>query len=212
MNKKLFTTAALILCGISFLYAQVDQGNWLFAGSSNIEFNSTKEKYKYGSTTSDYQKCSDFDFRPVAAYFVIDKLPVGIFMDLSLDKTKMLEYDNEYSYTDIVAGPFARYYVTDLDGFMPYAEAAIGLGGGKYKSTYAGNESTSTYSLFAYRLGVGGTYFVLPAVGIDLFLGYQMEQYKYKNDGGTEARSDTDEIYKDGGLAFNIGFVISIGK
>lgn len=211
MKKKLLFSAMFILCLNAFTFAQVEKGNWFFGGSSNIEFNSTKEKVTSGGTTIDNSKYSDFDFRPQVGYFVIDKLPVGLFMDLSIDKMKMTDSENEYKWTSFIVGPFVRYYITNLDGFMPYGEAAIGFGSGNNKSTYMGNESDEKYKLFAYRLGIGGTYFITDNVGIDLFLGYGMDQETYTAE-EEDVRSDTDITYKYGGLDVNLGFVISIGK
>ncbi|PKP01703.1 MAG: hypothetical protein CVU14_04665 [Bacteroidetes bacterium HGW-Bacteroidetes-9] len=210
MKKKFFATAMLFLCISAFAFAQVEKGNWIFGGSSNLEFDATKEKVKSGSTTSDGSKYSDFDFRPQVGYFVIDKLPVGLFMDLSLDKMKDENYDSEYKWTSFLIGPFVRYYITDLDGFMPYAEAGLGIGSGNNKTTYSGNESDEKYNMFGYKFGAGGTYFVTKNVGVDLFIGYKLEQETYKNE-DTGERSDV-VTYKCGGLSLNIGFIISLGK
>ena len=211
MKKMLITTVALWLGVISFTFAQVEKGNWLFGGSSNLEFNSDKEKIKTDNDTHETGTYRDFDFRPQVGYFVIDKLPVGIFMDVSLDKSKSTDYDYETSYNDFVFGPFVRYYIVDLDGFMPFAEASVGLGGGKQKSTYGSSENEEKYSVFSYKFGVGGTYFVTDNVGLDLFIGYGMKSQKY-TDQEEAARAEGDITYMRSGLDFNLGFVISIGK
>jgi opacity protein-like surface antigen len=131
-------------------------------------------------------------------------------MDLSLDKMKDENYDSEYKWTSFLIGPFVRYYITDLDGFMPYAEAGLGIGSGNNKTTYSGNESDEKYNMFGYKFGAGGTYFVTKNVGVDLFIGYKLEQETYKNE-DTGERSDV-VTYKCGGLSLNIGFIISLGK
>lgn len=211
MKKRLISSAMFVLCLSTFTFAQVEKGNLFFGGSSNIEFNATKEKITNGGTTTESSKYSDFDFRPQVGYFVINKLPVGLFMDLDIDKMKMIDSDNEYKWTSFMIGPFVRYYITDLDGFMPYGEAAIGFGAGNNKSTYMGTESDEKYKMLTYRLGIGGTYFVTDNVGIDLFLGYGMDQETYENNEEAD-RSDSETTYKYGGLDINLGFVISLGK
>ncbi len=212
MRKKLLSTAILTLCISAFTFAQIEKGNWFFGGSGSLDFNTSNEKIKTGSTTSDGYKYTDFDFRPQVAYFVIDRLPVGLSLDLDIDKEKFTDPDGEYNWTSFMVGPFARYYVADFDGIMPYAEVAAGLGSGNNKYTYDGSSSDSKYSMFAYRMGAGATYFVTENVGIDLFIGYASYQEKYKEE-AEDARSEQEEtIYKYGGLDFKIGFVISIGK
>ncbi|HAH58744.1 MAG TPA: hypothetical protein DCL86_11400 [Bacteroidales bacterium] len=118
MKKKLLVTAVIWLGVASFAFAQVEKGNWFLGGSSNLEFNSDKEKVKIDNTTNDRATYLDFDFRPQIGYFVIDKLPVGIAMDISLDKTKDEINDWEHTWNDFIIGPFVRYYITDLDGFI----------------------------------------------------------------------------------------------
>ncbi|MHC1773893.1 MAG: outer membrane protein [Lentimicrobium sp.] len=212
MKKKLLITAILTLCISAFTFAQVEKGNWFFGGSGSLDFNSSNEKVKTGGTTTDGSKYTDFDFRPQVAYFVIDKLPVGLSLDLDIDKEKFTDPDGEYKWTSFMVGPFVRYYITDFDGIMPYAEAAAGFGSGNNKYTYGGDTSDDKYGMFAFRMGAGATYFVTENVGVDLFVGYANYQEKYTVDEDV-ARSESDEvIYKYGGLDFKIGFVISLGN
>ncbi len=211
MKKKLFTTMMLTLCISAFTFAQVEKGNWFLGGSSNLKFASYKEKITSGGTTVENSKNSNFDFRPQVGYFVIDKLPVGILMDLSMNNQKMTNTDGEYKWTSFIVGPFVRYYIANLSGFMPFAEASIGFGSGNYKETYMSTSNDHKYKQLSYRFGVGGTYFVTDNVGIDLFLGYNLDQQTYKEEDAA-ARATNDVIYKYGGLAVNLGFVITMGK
>lgn len=215
MKKKLLVTAVIWLGVASFAFAQVEKGNWFLGGSSNLEFNSDKEKVKIDNTTNDRATYLDFDFRPQIGYFVIDKLPVGIAMDISLDKTKDEINDWEHTWNDFIIGPFVRYYITDLDGFMPFAEVSLGIGAGKETSNYGGgsDEDVREYNAFNFKVGIGGTYFITENVGFDLFIGYRRNQNTYKDEfGGDRASGDGDVTYSYGGLDFNLGFVISLGK
>ena len=213
MRKKILVTVAIWLGVASFTFAQVEKGNWFLGGSSNLEFNSDKEKIKIDNTTNDWATYRDFDFRPQVGYFVIDKLPVGIAMDISLDKTKYEINDSESTWNDFIIGPFVRYYIADLDGFMPFAEASLGLGAGKETSTYGGSsdEDVQEYNAFNIKLGVGGTYFVTENVGFDLFIGYRRNQNTYKDE-NENGRASGDVTYSYGGLDFNLGIVVSLGK
>jgi opacity protein-like surface antigen len=111
-----------------------------------------------------------------------------------------------------MVGPFVRYYITDLEGLMPFGEAAMGIGSGNSKYTYMGSESEDKYGIFAFRVGAGVTYFVTENVGVDLFVGYANYQEKYKTEDEALRSEGDDMIYKYGGLDFKIGFVISLGK
>ena len=211
MNRRFITATLLMLLFSAVVSAQVEKASWLFGGSSNLEFDASTEKMKSGSTTNEVSKYTDFDFRPQVGYFVIDKLPVGIFMDISLDKQKMSQSEDEYTWTSFVLGPFARYYITNLDGFMPFAQVSAGIGAGKNSYTYSGNTSDSKYTTFSFGIGIGGTYFVTENVGFDLLIGYRGDQEKYKNE--SPDRSETEETtYKYGGVGLNLGIIVSLGK
>lgn len=213
MKKKIIATVILVLCTGIYAFAQVEKGNWFFGGAGSLEFMSSNEKYKTGGTTTDGSKYTDFNFRPQVAWFVIDKLAVGLSLDLEIDKEKFTDPDGENKWTSFMVGPFVRYYIADFEGIMPYAEVAAGIGSGNNKTTYDGTSEDNKYGMFAYRMGAGATYFVTDNVGIDLFIGYANYQEKYKMDEDVSARAEDDEyIYKYGGLDFKIGFVISIGK
>lgn len=201
----------LFLCTGIFAFAQVEKGNWLFGGSSTLEFNTSNEKIKTGGTTTDGYKYTDFDIRPQVGYFVIDKLAVGLLLDIDIDKEKYTDPDSEYNWTSFLVGPFVRYYILDLEGLMPFAEASMAFGSGNSKTNYMGSESEEKYGMFAYGFGAGATYFVTENVGVDLFIGYANYQEKYK-DVEDNARAENDITYKYGGLDFNIGFIISIGN
>ncbi|GAB1403708.1 MAG: outer membrane beta-barrel protein [Lentimicrobiaceae bacterium] len=210
MKTQLRITAMLILGFVSISsYAQVEKGNWFIGGTANIEFNSDKEKVKSGGNTRDYATYSDFDFRPYVGYFIIDRLPIGLIMDISLDKIKY-EDGGEYTDNEYILGPFVRYYVADFDGFMPFAELSFGFGGGKTTSEYMGNENENKYSSLNFKVGVGTTYFVTPNVGFDMFIGYRRNQNTFEIDENVRSSSE-DVTYSYGGLDFNLGIVVSLG-
>ena len=203
----------ILVVMISFLsHAQIEKGNVFFGGSSNLGFTAGAQKIKSVSTTADGYKYSSFDFQPMAGYFIIDRLPVGLFVDLSMSSQKFDDPKMEYSYSYALVGPFARYYVADINGLMPYGEARFGVGSGKIKSVYMGSENEEKYSLIHFALGIGGTYFVTENVGIDLLINYGVDSEKWDAASNGE-RAEGDKVtYSYSGLGFKLGFVISLGK
>lgn len=198
---------------ISFLsHAQIEKGNVFFGGSSNLGFTAGAEKIKSGSTTSDGYKYSSFNFQPMAGYFIVDKLPLGLFVDLSMSNQKFDDPKMEYSYSYALVGPFARYYVTDINGLMPYGEVRFGVGSGKSKSVYMSSENEEKYSILHFALGIGGTYFVTENVGVDLLINYSSDSEKWDAASNGE-RAEGDKVtYIYSGIGFKLGFVISLGK
>lgn len=160
-------------------FAQIEKGNFFFGGSSNLSFFAGAEKVKTGSTTNDGYKYSSFNFLPAVGYFVINKLPVGIFVDLSLSKQKSKYPDVVSSYSYAMIGSFARYYVTEINGFIPFGEIKLGIGSGKSIYDYNGSENEEKYSMTHISVGAGATYFVTENVGIDFLINCAFDSERY---------------------------------
>lgn len=211
--KSKFCLLVLMGTMINLLsFAQIEKGNVFFGGSSNLSFSAGAEKVKTGSTTNDGYKYSSFNFQPAVGYFVINRLPVGLFVDLSLSKQKSEDPDVVSSYSYAMIGPFARYYVTDINGFMPFGEIKLAIGSGKSNYEYNGSENEEKYSMTHVSVGAGATYFITENVGIDFLINYALDSEKYDAPSG-EDRAENDKItYKYSGIGFKLGFVISLGK
>lgn len=208
--KKNLTFIVLLFFLSSVALAQVEKGKWFVAGYSSLGLDIGTEKYEYpnsgwkSSTVSEY-KYTEFDFNPLVGYFVIDKLPVGLFIDYEYWKEKDKDDDDAWKTTDFTIGPFVRYYITEVKGFYPYAEGRIGFGSHKDIEEYGGDEEEWKSSIFTYKFGVGSTYFLTDHVGLDLFLGYDFDSYKYKDD-------DYEESESYSSVEVNLGIVVTLGK
>jgi outer membrane protein len=216
--RKNLTFIVLLFCLSSVALAQVEKGKWFIAGYSSLGLDIGKEKYEYPdgaskSTSVSEYKYSEFDFNPYVGYFVIDKLPVGLFIDYSYWKEK--EKDDDYSWksSTMAIGPFVRYYITELKGFYPYAEGKIGFGSSKETEEWDGGEDEYKMSLFTYKFGVGSTYFLTPNVGLDLFLGYDFDSYKYKGDEDAKKSTNAEDMTESySSLEVNLGIIVTLGK
>jgi outer membrane protein len=216
--KKLLSLTMLLLFVSSIAFAQVEKGKWFIAGYSNLGLDIGKEKYEYpdgaskSSSVSEY-KYTEFDFNPYVGYFVIEKLPVGLFIDYSYWKEK--EKDDDYSWksTSMAIGPFVRYYITELKGFYPYAEGKIGFGSSKEIEEWDGGEEEYKMNLFTYKFGIGSTYFLTQNVGLDLFLGYDYDSYKYKGDEDVKKSTNSADMTESySSLEVNLGIIVTLGK
>lgn len=206
MKRIITMIIALFLMLPFFANAQVEQGTWFLRGSSDLSFSAGKEKYDYAGDKQDGDKYMFFDLRPAVGYAVINRLPVGIFLDVSMESYKDPDNsDNKTRYTQLAVGPFVRYYFVDLNNFMPFAEGSVGFGSTAYK---VNDEDPSKLGYFGFRLGAGFSYFFNDHVGLDLHLGYQQETLTDKDAGETG-----NETYKYimGGLFTNLGIVVSLG-
>lgn len=210
MKKQYIFLLLLCLCS-SIIFAQVSKGKWLISGTSNLGLDIGKTKWESsGSSPTTEYKYSQFNFSPEAAYFIINKLAVGLFMDFEFDKNKTTDGDDAWKSNSFIIGPLAKYYILDYKNLWPYVGIGMGFGAGK---TVWGDSDPEKFKMFTYRFGGGATYFLNENVGFDLFLGYNKDISRYDRSGGYKSTnsSDTeDDIYSS--LKTNIGIVVSFGK
>ena len=203
MKRTVSMLAAFFLLVPLVVDAQVEKGNWFLNGASNLAVNAGKWNYKVDGDKQEGYKMMSFNFRPYIGYAVIDRLPVGIFLEGEISSYKYPDDDKE-TFTIVAIGPFVRYYFGDLNNFMPFAEGSVGFGTYRFKD-FDGDVSKEGY--FAYRLGAGFSYFFNQYVGLDLFLGYGHQVYTDKDTG---EGGDFKSIY--GYFDASLGIVISLGR
>ena len=214
MKKISFLLLVMLIGGIMSSFAQVEKGKWFVAATGNCNFDIGKSKVKHGGTTNENSKYFNFNFNPMVGYFVIDKLPVGLYFDVNSSTTKDPDNSDKYNETQFIVGPFARYYITDFKKLFPYVEARVGLGSSK--SRYNDNDPDKE-SYFSTRIGAGGTYFFAKNVGLDLFVGYNYDAWTDKSSNSSAARAPAIESsgetkYTYGSVEINIGVVVTFGK
>lgn len=210
MKKISLLLITLLTCSITSSFAQIEKGKWFIAATGNCNFDIGKEKYKHDGSTTDNNKYFDFNFNPMAGYFVIDKLPVGLYFDVYSHSTKDPDGSNKYNETQFIVGPFARYYIMDYKKLFPYVEARVGFG--TYKDKYEG-EDPYKESYFSTRIGAGATYFFTQNVGLDLLIAYDYDAWTNKNSNAAKAsNASSDYKYIYGSVEINIGLVVTFGK
>jgi len=203
----------MLIGGIMSSFAQVEKGKWFVAATGNCNFDIGKSKVKYGGTTNENSKYFNFNFNPMVGYFVINKLPVGLYFDVKSGTSKDPDNSDKYKETQFIVGPFARYYITDFKKLFPYVEARVGLGSSKSK--YNDNDADKE-SYFSTRIGAGGTYFFAKNVGLDLFVGYNYDAWTDKSPNSAARapaiESSEETKYTYGSVKINIGVVVTFGK
>lgn len=199
MKKILLLLCMLITYNLSI--AQIEKGKWFAAGYSSLSLDVGKEKWKSGGTTSDQDKYTNLSFDPMIGYFIMDKMPAGIYIESYFDKHVDPDDNDTWRESEIEIGPFVRYYIKQFDKFIPYAEARAGIGSNKedwYGSVYK-------ESILAYRIGAGFSYFFAQNIAFDAFIGYDNDRYKSNDDG-------EDYEYSYPSVDINLGLVVTFGK
>jgi opacity protein-like surface antigen len=116
-------------------------------------------------------------------------LLVGLDLQLYIDRYKDDSSDDIYTYTQVVIGPFVRYYIGS-GKIKPYGHFAIGGGSAidKYDPD-GGSTDTEKSGILAMQFGGGAAFFINDNVALDLGLLYQ----RYR----TKPKEDNDVNYRD---------------
>ena len=169
--KNLFLVSVLV-CSIFPAFAQqekttpnpTDKGHYIVDGSVSFSIN---------NNTIDQDaiqlKNNSFGFgvSPKAAYFVIDRLAIGLEASFSYARNEGTDADgdkNKSTGTGISVGPFARYYL--VNGL--FGQASLGIGSSQNNS----DDFESKRNLFRYQLGVGYAIFLGEQVSLEPILSY----------------------------------------
>ena len=173
--KNLFFTLVFTTFLLQSLDAQVAQGNLLAGGS--LSFSSEKDSES---------KVTTFQFSPAIGYFFADKFAGGL--RSSFSSMKMEDVD---AVTDLMVGPFVRYYLLPKENKVNLlADADFLFGSAKL--------GDNTLSQNAFSVSAGPVVFLNKHTGMEFKLGYSSSKL---------------EDFTDRTNAFNIliGFQIHLG-
>ena len=137
-------------------------------------------------------------------------------MDAAFFKSKYSDMKTEYSSSELLLGPFARYYFFEQDKLKPMAEVFLGIGMLNSKSEYGGSLAyESKRSAFGYGIGAGASYFLTDDIAFDFMLNYNYVKYTIKSSTMPEVKSTAaddkiGEIYS--GVRAEFGVIVILPK
>ena len=198
---KLFILANLLLTIGS--YAQLDKKTWLVGGTGS--FNSYKQKQSFtwqntGIESKITYTNRDLELSAKIGYFIIDKLVLGITPTYTNNKSEnkgatITSYSSTFS-----IGPFVRYYFLNKDkNFNFLVETNYQLGNVRMFDLPKEKGSINRFAFLA-----GPEIFFNSAVGMEILLGYKMDNQKMDNQNYIS--------YKENGFQLAIGFQIHLEK
>ena len=194
--KKLLVLGAFALFGA--MNAQTEKGSWVIGGTTNLGFNNRTDKGEYDGESGDGKfKTSTFGFSPSVAYFVANKIAVGL--DASFISTTQkydgVGSDDKFTTSTFAIMPTGTYYFKSDSKVLPYL--GVGLG---FASQKEGDDDSDKFSGFAWK-GKGGVVFLLnQTVGIDLGLSYM--------GGSLKNGEDSKLVLKSNQIGVNAGISI----
>lgn len=168
-----------------------DKGHFIVDGSV---FFSTSNSKSERDGFSNESKSFGLGISPKAAYFVIDRLALGLETSFNYSDREFTNSEGETTsgnVTGISIGPFARYYL--VNGLFGQASAGFGSSRSNSEGTISKNDS------FRYKLGVGYAIFLGPQVSLEPILSYRHSK-------NTSNRSSIEST--NNGFTLGAGFTI----
>jgi len=180
MKKSLLL--CLSLCLYFGMSAQItDRGNFILG--TTIGFSTSTSTVNFQgegiSVESNGYRNLQFNVTPSIGYFLANNWALGIGMDYTLNRTKKpkdvtnpdTELTTSYD-SDLLFGPFTRFYFPFGEDKAFFLESTFGFGSSSNEIEIANETQTASNNVIAFGFGPGFTIFSNDAVGVETIAKY----------------------------------------
>jgi len=184
MKKSILWTAIYMFFSLGLIQAQMlDRGNFIVGSTlgfstsaSEVRLNSAQGE-KEGQGPSSLQ----INFAPDLGYFIQDNFALGLAMDFtfsSLEEPNSDRTDN----SNLLFGPFARYYFPMEDQTAFFIEGNFGFGNSSDDQLIGESKQSVNTNIFATGFGPGFTIISKKGIGIEAIFKYNYARSKFNTE------------------------------
>lgn len=165
--------AALVILSLELEAQVTSSGNFVIGSTFGLSAAKSKITQDSGDSNieTDSPSSTQFSFSPSVGYFVIDNFAVGIHMDYTSSEVKEPNLDRTTD-SDLLFGPFARFYLPVGADMGVFLEAGFGFGNSNDEKYIGAGRQRINTNIFAYGIGPGFTIFSTQAIGIEAIFKY----------------------------------------
>lgn len=203
MKKPVVLIAFLLSVG-TLLGQYTAQGNFMMGTTLGFSAatSTITQDYGTGDVAKENPTYTQFSIAPSIGYFLIDNLALGIGLDYTFNQVKNKSQATNKD-SDLLFGPFARYYIPMTEDMSFFLEANFGFGNSSDDQEVGGVPQNISTNIFAVGVGPGFTIFSSAAVGIETLVKYNFARSDFDtNIGGVRAKTTTETNQFD----FSVGF------
>lgn len=217
MKTRMFLSAIAFLGSLSLISAQVlDQGNFVMGSKIGISANDSRVSVRTNTVDQKGEGPSAFqlNFAPNVGYFLIDNLAVGMGLDYTFNRLENPNQDKTDD-SDLLFGPFARYYLPVGDDMAFFLETDFGFGNSSDQQYIGEDRQSINTHVFAFGLGPGFTIFSTQDIGIEALLKYNYARSQFETENGgvnTTTTTRTNQFDVSVGVQFYFGGVRKVGE
>jgi len=209
MRNRIFWSIALSLLTVGLGAQVTNQGNFVIGGA--VGFSAARsdvtQEIETGDTREDSPSTTQFNIAPQVGYFLLDKLAVGIRMDYTFNRVREME-ETQVRDSDLLFGPFSRYYVPMGEDMAFIIEAGFGFGNSNDEQLIGTTTQRINTNIFAFGIGPGLTIISNDAIGIEALVKYNFARSDFDTQLGGVNRSTvsrTNQLDLSIGIQFYFG-------
>ncbi len=207
-KQRIFLTAVMMLFA-GFAFAQfTDQGNFIIG--STIGFSTADSKISLESSTgmsvTENPASTQFNISPRIGYFLARDFALGIGLDYTLNSIREPNEDKRDD-SNLLFGPFARYYFQMGNDIAFFGEANFGYGTSTDNQTIGEGRERISSNIFAIGAGPGITIISSSGVGLEAMFKYNYARSEFDTEsGGVRTTTTTKTNQFDISLGITIYF------
>lgn len=208
--KKSLSILALLLAVPCLLSAQfTDQGNFLIGSTLGFSTAGSRVIQNEGDSQNEGAgpSSTQLSISPKIGYFAFDNLALGLGMDYTLNTVDQPNNDR-ITDTDLLFGPFARYFLPVGEDISLFAETTFGFGRSSDTQDINGQLQTIGTNIFAFGIGPGVTVISDSGIGISATLKYNYARSEFDTNINNLQRQT---ITRTNAFDFSIGFQYYFG-
>ncbi len=193
-------------------FAQVtSKGNFLIGGTLGFSTatSSVEQDSDAGSFEGEGAQATQFNIAPNIGYFVANNIAVGVGLDYTFNETREpIDFADpntdflESNDSDLLFGPFARFYLPLKANKFFFVETNLGFGSSSDEFETLNGRQTQSTNIFALGVGPGFSIVSGDAIGIEALVKYN---YARSNSDLDIAGSLTETTAITNQLDFSIG-------
>ena len=205
MKKIVLLPLCIVLLGTLASAQILDKGNFMLGAT--VGFSTANSKVSSGGAESEGLSPKQFNVAPSIGYFVIDNLALGIGADYTLN-TVVLPNNDKKEDSDLLFGPFVRYYLPASENVAFFVVGNFGFGNSKDEQTVGESTESISTNIFAVGAGPGITVYSKGGFGIEAIFKYNYARSKFDTEVGgviTSSTTKTNQFSLSMGLQYYFG-------
>jgi len=204
--KKLLSLLFLSVMLIPIAQGQfTDQGRFMIGSAVGFATNTSKTSFS-GQTPNEGEsepQNTQWNVAPSIGYFLFNNFTLGIGLDYTTS-TESREGEAKTKDSDLLFGPFARYYFPFGDKAV-FLQGNFGFGNSSENSNLGGTDQNITTNILAIGAGPGFTFFSNDAIGLEALVKYNYARSKFDLD---IAGQKTTTTTKTNQIALSLGIQV----